>query len=381
MADDISTNLGEQNALLKEQNVLFGAQLGLSQDLVRVLESRARAYSKATTAGKNASDAAASSLDSFEQGAKRAGGQFDMLQGQIGGFAAAFSGFINSPEITAAYDLYNQFYTHVATLGEEVLKIQQKIFHANEAIRGSFGDLSYGAGRDVLEISKAFQSVGGVKGTGLESIFGYLEEGTVAQRKFFNEVMGGFGNLINTITISNKELFGELTVSLVKGAGLSNKALGGLGALTKKTGKSIEQTMGFVNERIATLSSQTGVSAKFIGKNLSAMLEDLGTFGHRTEAELVNLAATTAMLGVEMSDLQGIANKFDQFDTAAESVAKLNQAFGLQLDAMKLMNAPVEERIAMLQDSFAATGRSFEDLSRQERGVVLRTLAGRKDSI
>jgi hypothetical protein len=287
MADDISTNLGEQNALLKEQNVLFGAQLGLSQDLVRVLESRARAYSKATTAGKNASDAAASSLDSFEQGAKRAGGQFDMLQGQIGGFAAAFSGFINSPEITAAYDLYNQFYTHVATLGEEVLKIQQKIFHANEAIRGSFGDLSYG--------------------------------------KFFNEVMGGFGNLINTITISNKELFGELTVSLVKGAGLSNKALGGLGALTKKTGKSIEQTMGFVNERIATLSSQTGVSAKFIGKNLSAMLEDLGTFGHRTEAELVNLAATTAMLGVEMSDLQGIANKFDQFDTAAESVAKLNR--------------------------------------------------------
>lgn len=364
MAEDINNNIEAQNRLLKEQNALFGAQVGLSRELTRHLEDRFR---KTSSSSKDATNSILENMGAMEDYGTTTGGTFDMLRGKIRGVGDAFSGFINSPEIATAVRLYNQFYSDVAEAGNKVLNIQKKIFHANEAIRGSFGDLSRGVGQDVLQISDAFQSVGDVAGTGLVSIFGFLEDGTVAQKKFFNEVMGGFGNLINTITISNKELFGELTVSLVKGAGLSDKALGGLGALTKKTGKSIEQTMGFVNERIATLSSQTGVSAKFIGKNLTAMLEDLGTFGHRTEAELVNLAATTAMLGVEMSDLQGIANKFDQFDTAAESVARLNQAFGLQLDAMKLMNAPVEERIAMLQDSFAATGRSFEDLSRQER--------------
>ena len=39
----------------------------------------------------------------------------------------------------------------------------------------------------------------------------------------------------------------------------------------------------------------------------------------------------------------------------------------MQLDAYEMMNASDEERMAMLQASFQATGRNISDLSRQER--------------
>jgi hypothetical protein len=77
-----------------------------------------------------------------------------------------------------------------------------------------------------------------------------------------------------------------------------------------------------------------------------------------------------AKLGLEAKDLQGIVGKTDDFEGAAEAVSQLNQAFGVQLDTMELMNADPAEKVEMLRDAFQESGKAIEDMTRQEKALL-----------
>jgi hypothetical protein len=82
------------------------------------------------------------------------------------------------------------------------------------------------------------------------------------------------------------------------------------------------------------------------------------------------LSGVMTKTGISMKSLVGVAAQFDTFSSGAESVAKLTQAFGMQLSAVDLLNASDDERISMIKESFLATGRSIEELDRQERAYL-----------
>jgi hypothetical protein len=82
MAEDINNNIEAQNRLLKEQNALFGAQVGLSRELTRHLEDRFR---KTSSSSKDATNSILENMGAMEDYGTTTGGTFDMLRGKIRG--------------------------------------------------------------------------------------------------------------------------------------------------------------------------------------------------------------------------------------------------------------------------------------------------------
>jgi len=115
------------------------------------------------------------------------------------------------------------------------------------------------------------------------------------------------------------------------------------------------------------MGEQFGMSAAAIGKDMAEMKTDFASFGTLSVRELGQAAVFARKLGIAVKDLQGLVGQFDDFETAAQNAAKLSQAFGMNIDAMKMMNAQnPAERLSMLQKAFKETGKSVEQMSRQE---------------
>jgi len=91
------------------------------------------------------------------------------------------------------------------------------------------------------------------------------------------------------------------------------------------------------------------------------------------------LAAQAAATGLAISELTGLAEKFDTYDSAATSVGRLNSLLGGDyLNSIQMLNATESERIKMLQNSLKMSGRQFSDLSRFEK-KALASSVGIKD--
>ena len=91
------------------------------------------------------------------------------------------------------------------------------------------------------------------------------------------------------------------------------------------------------------------------------------------------LAAQAAATGLAISDLTGLAEKFDTYDGAAESVGRLNSLLGGDyLNSVQMLNASEGDRIKMLQDSLKMSGRQFSDMNRFEK-KALASSVGIKD--
>ena len=69
---------------------------------------------------------------------------------------------------------------------------------------------------------------------------------------------------------------------------------------------------------------------------------------------------------MEVNTLLGIAQGFDTFESAARKTAQLNAMFGTQLNSVQLLNAEEGERIEMIKQQLALTGRTVDMLGRFE---------------
>jgi len=75
--------------------------------------------------------------------------------------------------------------------------------------------------------------------------------------------------------------------------------------------------------------------------------------------------------GVSMSSLVSIAQQFDTFEGAATAAGKLNAILGGGvLNSVELLNASEAERIRLLREGVASSGRSFTSLSKYEKMAV-----------
>ena len=72
-------------------------------------------------------------------------------------------------------------------------------------------------------------------------------------------------------------------------------------------------------------------------------------------------------IAVTNSRVDGLEERFDDFESGAEAAGELAAMFGVTVDAMQMMNAEPAEQAMMLKDALDASGRSFEDMSRQEK--------------
>lgn len=274
----------------------------------------------------------------------------------------------------------------IGNIGLSIAAIPFKIFNAlvdeANATKGGFeitrefeklreyaGDFNDDISKNVI---KSFKSMRGeLANTGLSNIrvFGIMHE----RMQFVRELATGMGNDFHLFgnEIANNA---EVMFAYQKGLGLSAEQMQGFAAVTTSQNKTLKETLRTVTSYTKHLGKRFGVSHKLVSRDVGAMVKDLKNFGSVGIKEMAQLSIFTRQLGVDFKELQGVVNQFDTFEDAAENAAKLAQAFGMNVDAYEMMKEQdIGKRVDMLRKSFFETGRSVDQLTRQERNYLAQT--------
>jgi len=428
MADANNVDVQQQlNKLLSEQKRIMNAntrslreQVDLTKEMVESL-SKASMNDSAVNKAKNlqnslklAADQAKSfgkqsqDMSSVTSGALDETNEgFDGLIGKYGESAkkvsvvgAAFGGMadgigktfsIISTGLSGILGLAGAVTQGIFSIGKSILSIPFKIFNefvkeanrggggnelarAFEETRDAFGDFDEDLSKHVIQGYKSLR--GELAETGLST---YRVLGTMAERLIFVkeqfEALGPVAHAFGLEIAQQAEHF----AAYQKGLGLSGDHMKGLAQLTQGTGESFELTLRSATNFTTSLGKQFGISQKVIGRDIGEMSKDLKTFGAVGVREMAQLSVYSRKLGADFKDLLGVVDRFDNFEDAAESAAKLAQAFGINIDAMEMIKEQdPAKRVDALRKAFYQTGKDITKLTRQERNY-LATTAGIED--
>lgn len=241
---------------------------------------------------------------------------------------------------------------------------------ALEEVRDKFGDLREGTAgllKDSLRPMKKQFNEFADSGHSFAKTFGPGQGGLAKALEFSAETMGALGGAAVTLQGQLEKSMGKLAIYR-KGLGMSAEEQATLLQQSMASKRPIEELQLEMGHYAVEMSKKFGDNSKVVGKAMAEMRNDIANFGTLSTKQLAQVAIYTRKLGIETKALQGIINKYDNFEDAARSASMLNQTFGMQVDVMKLMREEdPAARLNQLQKSFAATGRSYDRLSRVER--------------
>jgi hypothetical protein len=304
----------------------------------------------------------------FMKGFKGVGGMLKMVAGGVAGIASGVAK-VGMSIIAIPFKILGGFVDAAAAGSGGVDALRQ----AMEKVRGEFGDLATGEGKalvDGLDTMRGSSSALAKSGMNLGQVFGYGKAGAAAMLEAVSGIAKAAGA---NFSMMGAQIAGaaDKMVMMNKGLGMTNEALAEMARRAHNTGQDVGQNLVDMGSMAIQMGNKFGVSAKTIGKNMSALMEDVENFGGMSKKEFGATATYMAKLGLEAKDLQGVIGKFDDFESAAGSVSQLNQAFGIQLDTMEMMNAEnPAERIDMMKNAFHEAGKSVEDMTRQEKKLM-----------
>ena len=133
--------------------------------------------------------------------------------------------------------------------------------------------------------------------------------------------------------------------------------------MTKSFGMSAGQARQFSMD-FAELGSTIGIPPERLAKELNALTPRMAMFARTATTELRRLAAQSKSTGIEMQRLVGIAQGFDTFEGAAQSVGQLNALLGGPLlNTMQMMMATDSERIQIMKQAISSTGMMGQVMS------------------
>jgi hypothetical protein len=147
---------------------------------------------------------------------------------------------------------------------------------------------------------------------------------------------------------------------------LGGNAAGMGQTLTKVAGMSISQTSATMT-RLYGVADSLGIPFSQISDDVQAMGPLFAKFGTEAVDIFEGLQAASKATGLSVNELYGVVSQFDSFENAAQAAGRLHAALGVNIDSYTLLNANEEERILILQDLMAASGKTFEELSRYEK--------------
>ena len=166
--------------------------------------------------------------------------------------------------------------------------------------------------------------------------------------------------------------------------GLTVARLGKLGVSSASAVKSIDhmqRAMGMTAKEAADMTAQVARMGKEIGISGTKMIEQfnaasgrLAIYGKNNVKVFKELAAQAKATGIEINALLNVSKQFDQFDTAAESAAKLNAALGTQLGTIEMMNATDSERVMMIKQQVQMSVGNFDSLDKFTKQYIAQAM-------
>lgn len=408
----IQENLGKINELIREKMLLDKKSIKDLEDIDKMLEERNERYEEELRLKKEIIEKELIEKKIAEENEKR---QKDIANIKKAAWAGAAAGAISALGTTintvfkvgkiaveAFIDVMKRVGEAAFNIGKSLLMLPWNMFKslvsaaANmqgstelldriEDIRKEWGSFSNAMSADVLKASTL-----GIN----------LKQGAVAQMQFYKETLApgrsmmrvwqslpemmkditktlsSLGPTINLVMnqFNNPETFKSI-VAMKKGLGLADDEFKALAEHTMANGKKIEDSMYEIGNLSLQLGDKFGISSKKISSDVGKMMKDLGNFGNLTEKQMTAAATQFNRLGVEVSKVTGMMDKFDQFEDAADASSKLSQAFGLQVDSMELMRAEdPAQRQQMLADAMNRAGLSTDGMRRQSLKLLATTM-------
>lgn len=243
-----------------------------------------------------------------------------------------------------------------------------ELAEALEALRKEFGALYGPTNKTIIDMS---QSLKGFSDTGLSTwrVFGNLakrlndfRELAVAMGATFQRLLGEFADN------------GGALLAYQKGLGISNEEMKAFAANAISRGEKISSVLKDTAKYALEMGHAFGMDSKIISKDMSKALADVKHFAGATTRQIGEAAVYARKLGLELDKITGTLDQFETYDSAAESVAKLSQAFGVQVDAFELMNAQdPATQVDMLKKAFRGAGVDASNFSRQQLKLLSQT--------
>ena len=304
------------------------------------------------------------------------GSIFTNMVGMIKSVGSLLSGIVTTSTnmIKSVWDAYAATWDALGAMSKEMYKEGLKIAKAYNEVRATFGDLSTGSGAAVVGMFNDIRGSGDFAnqtGMSLFHTFGDM----AAQLKIFNAIAKEGGEVFRR-SAENWKNAGFEALMMNKAFSVGGKAMALMGEDAVRAGGSAKEATESYAKMAVGLKKGFGVELKSLGKNFTALKEDVKAFGHMSQKELVATAGYASALGVEVKSLKGMFDSFSNFEDAAAGAAKLGEAFGMNLDTMALMNAESPaEQMDQMRNAFMETGKSVDDLSRHQRAYLAETMS------
>lgn len=245
------------------------------------------------------------------------------------------------------------------------MPMDTSLIAAMEAIRKEFGAFSSVSSKTIISVSRELK---GFSDTGLSAwrVFGNLAQRLEAVTKLASGMGAQFA-------ANAKEIMenGGAILAYQKGLGLSEEMMAAVGVKGKQMGTSMSKVLNDMTKQSLAMGKEFGLDAKIISRDMGKAMQDTAHFGQLSSKELAIAVTYANKLGVSIDKLTGLMDKFETFDSAAESTANLNTQFGTNIDAQEMMMAQnPADQLQILQKAFAATGKDITNLSRQEMKLI-----------
>jgi len=166
--------------------------------------------------------------------------------------------------------------------------------------------------------------------------------------------------------------------------GLTVARLAKLGVSSTQSAQAMDfmqRTMKMTGKMAADATAQIARMGKAIGVTGAKMIEQfnkaserLAIYGNKNIKVFKELAAQAKAAGLEMGTLLSVSKNFDKFDTAAESVGKLNAVLGTQLSTLEMLNATDSERVMLIKKEVQASVGNFDSLDKYTKMYIAQAM-------
>ena len=152
--------------------------------------------------------------------------------------------------------------------------------------------------------------------------------------------------------------------------------------LTAKTWEYATRVMGLgateaqeLSAGLAAMADQMGLPIEQVTEGFNAAGPALAKFGTDAIDVFNKVQVASKSLGVSVSDLLGVMGQFDTFRGAADAAGSLNAILGGDLlNSAELLLATEDQRLRLVRESLAMSGKNFATMDRFERQAVATAL-------
>lgn len=260
---------------------------------------------------------------------------------------------------------------------KQVIGSGTEIATAYEKIREQFGDLTKSTSKDVIDFGKSMATGMITPTLSARRVFGSMSEALKEGLEVAAAAPATFQLLSDQFEENGLQI-----MAMAKGLGIGKEELTALQQRAVATGTSLVDLESEITKYAKGMSAQFGLNSKAMSRDMGRAMKDVKHFANSTIKEIAQATTYAHKLGLELKDITGVLDKFNTFDEAAENVSKLSQAFGINVDAMKLVEAKSPaDALDMIKQAMNAAGKSADQMNRQELQLLASTVGMSEEQV